>query len=1472
MNFNFINRTTLLALLVALSPLAMADPPPLPDSWTTGLGYEVAFTDDNPYDCSNPMPLLDDLDYLPSNQALNMAQALDGGGSSSPGNPAGYHVGYTNLGFKAPDFDGNDLGADGPEVQVYNCAPGGPHDPDCDNGSAPSDRIRMPATRYCLSSERNIRRVMGHELFHHVQFGYIDFSNWLAWGRVAVEGSARMMEDHIYADIDGDSSLSFWNEVQDYMQNPNRDFWTTSYESALGWKYAAEQYGTTSSEPQIGVDFVRTFWENAEDAGDNRDTPSTFQDTIRDFDSSGSLTTFFRDFAIANVAREYDVSALPDADKYRYIDENDGNGVAYSDVVRTWTGTIPGLQADSVFVNRFGAAYLEADVANDCGQRSIAGFRAVGDYTSYGVMTVDGGDRVQQLVKGAGDLFSTSFIQRAGADAFDRIVAVLAGRYDPVSTDIFFDCGPGSLDIRRPNVDYKAYVGPEGDPESLLIRMVITGPSSLGDPTVLGLQPSDFEVYVGGNHVFADEAIVETGMYVQGEYWLVVRPPVKPGPNTYDLHVNLGASIGHSEPDAVSYEERILDQVLTIDTSGSMSAPAASPSIDAARNAASLFVDVAASNDRLGLVTFSGDDVEPNDDAILQENLDDATDGHRNDIQAKIAPLAPGGFTSIGDGLDRAADEFPINGSVLGEDWIVLLSDGMENEGLYWNDVKAGITGAGVRINTIALGPEADQVLLQAIAEETDGEYYYVDTGTLGAKSAGKSALAGAPLANRLADVYASASEIIKAHERLWEQSGSLAASSSETHVLSIAEGGIAEATFSINWDDPAEKVGVTITRPDASVVTDGVAGARVYQNDTHYIAHVGGLNPGDWTIKLSADAGAPDYLAVLAGHNRQGAGMSIHFSQYQGDPLAQFLGARFLWGLPQPVIALISDRNGPVAGAEVVASVEHPDGTVIELPLFDDGEHGDGNADDGVYANEYTRTTKWSDTDLPDAPGNGTRGSYNVAVQASGRDNLGQSFTRIRKGSFQVFDVRDPESDIDGDGMPNRYEDLHDCLDAGAPDGDEDGDQDGLRNSSEWDIGTDPCHPDTDRGGESDLSEVNRGANPFDPADDALPRPVDVEVVDWRLDHLLHVQPDTLRPNANAIRYPTNSAYNTIRLLRSTSPNGPFAQVVEFDSQAQGGLYHDEGLVNGLVYYYMVQPTDLNGNVGAPSHVFSGQPGADAEPPIGSVAINDSAPVTASVVVELSMYASTDTVDMIIGDDPLFTGAAWQPFQNIVAYGVSPDPVTDMATVFVRFRDGAGNASNVYQDSIEVVSPLSVGTVQGLALLDGAEAHTGITVQIAGQGDTPPAFTDAFGKYALEDVTPGTYDLLFERAGYESFLAEGIEVSGGDTTEPDDVVLAAIDTDGDGIGDATDNCTLDANPGQQDADGDGLGNRCDADFNQDCTVNFGDLVYMKSVFLSADAIADLNSDGSVNFGDLALIKEAFLSAPGPSGQIDVCD
>ncbi|MFK8032092.1 MAG: thrombospondin type 3 repeat-containing protein [Gammaproteobacteria bacterium] len=96
-------------------------------------------------------------------------------------------------------------------------------------------------------------------------------------------------------------------------------------------------------------------------------------------------------------------------------------------------------------------------------------------------------------------------------------------------------------------------------------------------------------------------------------------------------------------------------------------------------------------------------------------------------------------------------------------------------------------------------------------------------------------------------------------------------------------------------------------------------------------------------------------------------------------------------------------------------------------------------------------------------------------------------------------------------------------------------------------------------------------------------------------------------------------------------------------------------------------------------------------------------------------------------------------------------------------------------------------------------------------------------------------------------------------------------DTDGDGVSDDVDNCTLVANPGQTDTNGDGIGNRCDADVNNDCIVNFIDISQFTPKFNSAvgdanyDEDFDIDNSGSLNFIDYIAFTGNFQMPPGPS-------
>lgn len=97
-------------------------------------------------------------------------------------------------------------------------------------------------------------------------------------------------------------------------------------------------------------------------------------------------------------------------------------------------------------------------------------------------------------------------------------------------------------------------------------------------------------------------------------------------------------------------------------------------------------------------------------------------------------------------------------------------------------------------------------------------------------------------------------------------------------------------------------------------------------------------------------------------------------------------------------------------------------------------------------------------------------------------------------------------------------------------------------------------------------------------------------------------------------------------------------------------------------------------------------------------------------------------------------------------------------------------------------------------------------------------------------------------------------------------------DTDSDSVPDIVDNCVFLPNADQRDTNGDGFGNVCDPDLDNNCFVNFTDLILLKAVFFTADADADFDGSGIVNFSDLSIMKVLFFGQPGPSGLPNACD
>jgi hypothetical protein len=105
------------------------------------------------------------------------------------------------------------------------------------------------------------------------------------------------------------------------------------------------------------------------------------------------------------------------------------------------------------------------------------------------------------------------------------------------------------------------------------------------------------------------------------------------------------------------------------------------------------------------------------------------------------------------------------------------------------------------------------------------------------------------------------------------------------------------------------------------------------------------------------------------------------------------------------------------------------------------------------------------------------------------------------------------------------------------------------------------------------------------------------------------------------------------------------------------------------------------------------------------------------------------------------------------------------------------------------------------------------------------------------------------------------------------DAGFCGADADGDGVGDACDNCLGLANPSQSDENGNGFGDPCDGDFDGDGTVSGTDFTLFLLAFETGQPIPgfgiDMTMDGVVDGNDFNEFLTRFIQGVGgPSGLV----
>jgi hypothetical protein len=379
----------------------------------------------------------------------------------------------------------------------------------------------------------------------------------------------------------------------------------------------------------------------------------------------------------------------------------------------------------------------------------------------------------------------------------------------------------------------------------------------------------------------------------------------------------------------------------------------------------------------------------------------------RQQAKVAISAITSGGNTSIGAGLQAAQNQIASNGSPLHPKAIVLLSDGYENTAPWAADVLPTITAAKTVVHTIALGPDSDQNLLQGIASQTGGTYNF------------------SPDANALAAIYNSIIGQVSGQQTLFSTTGSISPGQMDEKTV-VVDAGQSETTFSVTWSDPTVNIDLTLRRPNGTIIdpTSATTDPNITFSSGSTFEYYRIRNPvaGTWTMRIfrssaSASARKPSspqtYTALVMGRTNVSLNFYLNLSTYKvGDPMvltAVIADQQSILGATVNVVVTIPTTQAPTieprtrwiqVGRDTKPLRPSATRTISQtISLYDDGQHSDGAANDGIYANSFTNTT--------------TAGIYTFDLSAAGITNAGTPFTRLASATANVITPPVPNVDV---------------------------------------------------------------------------------------------------------------------------------------------------------------------------------------------------------------------------------------------------------------------------------------------------------------------------------------------------------------------------------------------------------------------------------------------------------------------------
>ncbi len=1184
----------------------------------------------------------------------------------------------------------------------------------------------------------NAQNVVYHEFQHYLQYSFNsgcykflkdNYNDGKPEGDAEfVEGYADLAMNSINTAVD---NQLFSNFVQAY--DPHSSFYKKSYWDVF-LVYLTEQLGSlwTAADPQFHMDAVRRHYEEC----DARDTLYVLDTLVPSLKAGMTEEKLFLNFFAANWAKNW--ASATTQPELVYFDD-DAPGPSYGSITlwknenlasgsKSWAGE---SNPDD-----WAARYYQVTPQTGCNFVTVRVDGQTGAKLGINLMAARTTAPTEvQRSSWIGESLSRTFSAFGTHDRLAAVVNAFASKY---SYDVSFSCVTPVLQILEPRQTNFVLVGNNASPIAFLARFQVTS----GGSAVLGLAASSFSAEAEGDPV----TIVPGSLSQAGEeYWAVMLPPVKPPGTTFvDLKICVDGTVCDTETHALLYADPgNTDFALVFDASGSMSTEdvvGEGTRVANAKKAGTVLADLLRVGDRILVTDFSAFNSPagcglPSGSGNCTLNLITRLSRTSVTVPASAAiastktainNISAREWTPIGAALRDAKDKLLAGPSSTNPKHIILLSDGEENVNPLYSTLRTELIDSGVVIDTIAFSSDAPAALLAQIAADTGGVMRYVPTtsGTVRQREpdAPTDVLAAQGVPPKVVENISTVMlpgqlELANTYD-YFETRGQNAARIFHDNYTTVADGTWKEKVQYVDGFVTALRLVVSGKQADSDV-TGGYAYFRKVEilpadaadpyrgwipvsppdaskpaswdvRNSIYDDVIIIPNPavGTWKIRTKyyysiGQSNGPD-IEGIAGPAVPQAFESDFMMNGSVETDIRLVG-RFLppivknQGVPGdrvPIVATVFSRLGGIPNLLVVGAVERPGMTTPDYLLFlDDGLHSDGAAGDGIYGALYTLTD--------------IGGSYNVRIVAGAKDAAGNWAFREWLGAFWLKPLY--QVDRDKDGMPDPWE--QGCLlNTQQNDSEGDADHDGLTNIREFHLGTLPCNPDTDRGGESDGSEVNNKRNPLWAPDDKVAVLGNIQVEGFN--------------RFIRIRWANPSAFSNMVMFISTVP-GQLGTRVDLGTSGQ---YDYPQVSNGQKYYIrlMGMSDTSEGDYSGESEVT---PKDDPSPPFGSLVINNGARTTFDKKVVLSVSASdtpgsgayqqsgaqlggfagetTDRVSgniqMRISNEVTFPGASWESLALQKNWTLADGPGGPYR-VYIQFRDGALNESSVFSDGIDYV------------------------------------------------------------------------------------------------------------------------------------------------------------------------------------------